>query len=452
MTIDSALAQAIASSLRTTSTTVGEVAEWLASIETAGDFAVVERDLAQLDGWAIDPATGDLSHATGRFFSIRGVDTQITVDGQSTHWQQPAIDQSDIGVLGLLGTVSDGTLRLLVQAKMEPGNERLVQVSPTVQATASNFERVHQGAATPYLDSFGAPDRPPAGAHFLLRQAQSEQGNRYLGKRNLNAIVVEEEGHIEVDDPRFRWLTLADLLLLSGGRDLLHMDTRSILGSLPLDDRFSAPADTTATLDWWAAMRARVTLERSTLPLAQVNAWSLRQGRLEREAPSPFSVVGVHVTASSREVTSWDQPLVKNTAGPAGTLLVRQREQGWEVLASVVTGFGVASVVELGPSLSTWSRGEVAVDLDESGGLEDLAQAGRIVFDNDLPEEGGRFLHSSVRHRIVDVSDASEGRLPDASRWLSLPEVREIGRTTTLLNMELRSLLSCLPADCRGIG
>ncbi len=447
-----ALAAALQRSLVEQSASPSEIEDWLATAEGAGAFAVEPRALEDLDGWVVDEHTHDISHTSGRFFSVRGADVSITVDGEETRWQQPVILQPDVGILGLVAAPVGGVLRFLVQAKMEPGNRRLVQVSPTVQATASNFERVHRGSPTPYLEHFQRTDG--TGTVTLVDQLQTEQAGRYLRKRNRNAIVVVEHARVAVGDDRFRWLTLADLAALTAGDDLLHMDTRSILGSLPLTTEPSDPevdtGDITEIVACVAALARRTVVRTDVVALRDIDPWSLADGRVAAAEPSPFTVLGVRVRASHREVGAWDQPLVHNAPGARATLLVQRRDGVVRVLVVAATGLGVRADVELGPSVVEWPAGEREVVLDRHAHeVAAAAASGTVRFDNSLPEEGGRFFHSSTWHRIVQLPDDAELPERDARRWLDLAQLRTLGRTTSLLNMELRSLLACLPLDLR---
>lgn len=449
---DAGLGPAIQRSLREPTTSRQDVVDWLTGIEASGDFSVAERDLGGLDRWYVDHDSGDIAHESGRFFAVRGADVTITAEGEAHHWQQPVIIQTDVGVLGLVAALADGVLRFLVQAKMEPGNRRLVQVSPTVQATASNFQRVHQGDATPYLELFQEPERQPAVVGTLVSQLQSEQANRYLMKRNLNAVVLADAARIAPLDGRFRWVTLADLLELAEGDDLLHMDTRSILGSLPFADATRGAADSGSITAWLAGIASGIRTDVRLMPLRDVTGWGSAGGRIARDVDSPFEVVGVRVTASNREVGAWDQPLIRNAPGAVATLVTRLDDDGPQVLLSGVTGLGVRDRVELGPSLVDWALGEPSVPLGRDDEVRAAAAAADVVFEASLPEEGGRFLHSSVLHRIVVVAP---GDLPDPGptrRWATLDQVQRLGSGTSLLSMELRSLLACLPVSLRTAG
>ena len=46
------------------------------------------------------------------------------------------------------------TNKYLLQAKVEPGNINKIQISPTVQATKSNYLRIHGGKTIAFLKFF----------------------------------------------------------------------------------------------------------------------------------------------------------------------------------------------------------------------------------------------------------------------------------------------------------
>ena len=90
-----------------------------------------------------------------------------------------------------------------MQAKIEPGNINLVQLSPTLQATRSNYTCVHKGKKPLYLDYFTGEKN----VYVLVDQLQSEQGARFLHKRNRNIIVeVPENEDLEVYN-NFIWVS-----------------------------------------------------------------------------------------------------------------------------------------------------------------------------------------------------------------------------------------------------
>jgi len=62
-----------------------------------------------------------LHHNTGKFFSIQGIDINTNF-GIKYKWQQPIINQPEIGFLGIIVKKINGILHFLLQAKIELGN------------------------------------------------------------------------------------------------------------------------------------------------------------------------------------------------------------------------------------------------------------------------------------------------------------------------------------------
>lgn len=199
---------------------------WLAARRRANRFRVERIPFAGLDGWAFDPATGNLGHRSGRFFTVEGLHA-TGAQGPFREWHQPIISQPEVGILGILVKEFDGVLHLLMQAKMEPGNRNVLQLSPTVQATRSNYTRVHQGASVRYIEYFTDPRR----GRVLADALQSEHGSWFLGKRNRNMIVEALDDVPPADD--FCWLTLHQVAELLHRDNLVNMDSRTVLAGIP---------------------------------------------------------------------------------------------------------------------------------------------------------------------------------------------------------------------------
>ena len=99
--------------------------------------------------WKLD--SKKISHKSGKFFSICGVKIETNWGGV---WSQPIIHQPEIGILGIISKKLIIKYIFLLQAKIEPGNINKVQLSPTLQATKSNYTKVHGGKSPNYLNYF----------------------------------------------------------------------------------------------------------------------------------------------------------------------------------------------------------------------------------------------------------------------------------------------------------
>jgi dTDP-4-dehydro-6-deoxy-alpha-D-glucopyranose 2,3-dehydratase len=198
-----------------------EILAWLEAKRLTQHLHVKPIPLADLRRWSFDSRSGDLVHDRGGFFAIRGLEVR-TNSGPVKHWTQPIMDQPEIGLLGMLVRKINGIIYLLIQAKAEPGNVGGVQLAPTVQATRSNFTRIHEGRSTPYLEYFLGEGR----GKTLFDQHQTEQGARFYRKRNRNMIVMLDERETLEPHPDFRWVTLGQLKRLMEHNDTVNMDAR----------------------------------------------------------------------------------------------------------------------------------------------------------------------------------------------------------------------------------
>ena len=236
--------------------------DWFAERRLANTYRGSPVPLDRLDGWRLDPETGNLAHHSGRFFSVEGL--EVTTDHREIgSWCQPIIRQPETGILGILVKEFGGVPHCLMQAKMEPGNINLLQLAPTVQATRSNYQRVHQGSAVPYLEHFrDAPEQ-----HVLSDVLQSEQGSWFYRKRNRN-MVVEVRGPV-AEHEDFRWVTLGQLHALLHEDNLVNMDARTVLSCFP--GGFEGAAESTSDS---SAPGARH--RRSADPAPQHDSWTPR--------------------------------------------------------------------------------------------------------------------------------------------------------------------------------
>jgi len=285
---DGLSAQVMRSALATDSTdgTVAELKgfhQWFTDYTAADQSTVTEIPFAGLTGWRFEGATGNLVHESGRFFSIRGLRVRSD-QGPICSWSQPIIVQPEVGVLGILVKKFNGVLHCLMQAKMEPGNHagshNGIQLSPTVQATRSNYTGVHGGKPVPYIEYF----RTPLAHHVLADVLHSEQGSWFHRKRNRNMIVEVAEDITPL--PGFHWLSIGQLHELLRTDDLVNMDARTVLSCLPFATPGRSGTHAFAGDAFRSALMGRSarTRRRSTLPVTS-GAGSPTRGCASRSTP-----------------------------------------------------------------------------------------------------------------------------------------------------------------------
>ncbi len=203
-----------------------EIKNWLNKKNSEVLVEVEQIEFSKLENWSFINNYSKLVHNSGRFFTIEGINVK-TNWGELKEWDQPIINQPEIGYLGIITKEINGILYFLLQAKIEPGNINNIQLSPTLQATKSNYSQVHGGKAPLYLEYF----KERKNITVLLDQLQSEQGARFLRKRNRTIIIQVYEDITVLDE--FVWLTLGQIKKLILEDNLVNMDTRTVISGIP---------------------------------------------------------------------------------------------------------------------------------------------------------------------------------------------------------------------------
>ena len=124
----------------------------------------------------------------------------------------------------------NGVPHYLVNAKFEPGNYKLIQISPTLQATFSNISKAHKGNQPKYLKYFLRPKKN--NCEIIFKQWFSEEGGRLNYKRNLGMLInnlSNERMKIEED---FKWITLIQIKQLILENAIINPHLRSLVSFL----------------------------------------------------------------------------------------------------------------------------------------------------------------------------------------------------------------------------
>ncbi|MGC5010642.1 NDP-hexose 2,3-dehydratase family protein [Streptosporangium sp. DT93] len=426
----------------------------------------------ELAGWSVQPGTGNLVHDSGKFFVIEGLRVR-TRQGPVGEWSQPIINQPEIGILGILIKEFDGVLHCLMQSKMEPGNCNGLQLSPTVQATWSNYTRVHKGSPVPYLDYFVDADRHRVVTDVL----QSEQGSWFYRKRNRN-MIVEVTEDVELLDG-FCWLTIGQLHRLLSMDDMINMDSRTVLSCLPFSGSglattfpFSADPFRSALmrsvsedhgalhtnrqiLSWITESRTRYEIRTDRIDLAAVEGWRRTEDRISHEDGRYFDIIAVDVRAHGREVGGWTQPMIEPHRIGVIAFVIKEISGVLHVLVNARVEAGYLDVVELAPTVQcTPENYEHLPEEALPPFLTEVLTAppSRIRFDSVHSEEGGRFYHARNRYMAVEAPPGIDLKVPPGFRWMTLHQLVSLMQHSHYVNVQARNLTACMYSLAGGSG
>lgn len=436
------------------------IMEWVQEMNKKFVVNVKEIPMEPEDFWFYNTEKGTIENRKGSFFSIRGI-KYYRRDG--AYSEQPIIYQREIGFLGIICKEIDGIMYFLMQAKVEPGNVNCVQISPTIQATKSNFQQAHGGKVPNYFSYFENSKK----YDIIFDQIQSEQGMRFYKKRNRN-IMIRVDEDIEVL-PAFKWMTLGQIKELMKIDNLVNMDTRTVLSCIPFSTYYYTDSERKEIEDcisdkylYSSIFKANIQdgLERvfnfqnnvkmfmdikaKLVPLNELKTWTIDDQGIHCTEEANFDVRYYDIEISGREVRNWKQPLVKAKGTGTFGLMISKHEGMYKFLVAVRAEIGAFDTIEIGPSIFQEpvhsNNSDYIIDMFN----ERLKTGEGVLKDSLFSEEGGRFYHEQNRNVIMEVPYIQPEKLPRGYFWLTYSSLNCLIQINNCLNIQLRNLLSVI--------
>ena len=452
--------------------TTDQILGWMKSQNEEVVSNIMQIPISELRGWSY--RDDRIRHNSGKFFSIDGI--HIRTNYRNTpEWDQPIINQPEIGFLGFIVKKFNGVLHFLLQAKIEPGNLNIVQLSPTLQATRSNYTRVHGGKAPTYLEYFnGEKD-----VLILVDQLQSEQGARFLHKRNRNIIVeVGEDEELEVKEG-YIWASLGQIKELLRYPNVVNMDSRTVIScinfgsysehSLRLLDAVkrmngihSSKPDSFLysvlsgdnhlnelqdIIQWITSLKFKYELDVTPVGISEMKNWIYDGNTIHHETGKYFDVMGCRVEIGNREVVSWDQPMVRSAQEGLMGFIVKKINGIYHFLVQAKLESGNFDIVEMAPTVQcltgNYRKGKNEYTIPY---LEQILNAPKykIWYSSYQSEEGGRFFQEQNLNIIVEVGEEFPIEVEENYCWITLNQMLSFVTYNNYLNIAARSLLSAI--------
>ena len=446
---------------------ISSTVHWIQTQNEAVEISIKKAPFNKLDKWHFGKVNGNLRHETGKFFSIDGIKVN-TNWGNIKEWSQPIINQPETGFLGFIVKNIEGVLQFLVQAKIEPGNVNFVQLSPTLQATRSNYQQTHGGKKPLYLEYFQNATKE----QILLDQLQSEQGARFLSKRNRNIIIKVEE-NIEIYE-NFIWLTLSEIKSLMQLDNVVNMDVRTIISCISFGNFSSETIDIFNHLNkseiyqekflrsallkdgahhsieeiitFITRIKSVNDLNVKHIPLTEMKEWVVTEDEIKRTDGKYFKIIGVEVEIGNREVVKWSQPMVEPAQEGLCAFVCKELDGILHFVVQAKLECGNHDIIELAPTVQTLTGDYKQTSKENLPFLDYVLKAkeSSIYFDTLQSEEGGRFYKEQNRNMIVMASDAISDELPENYTWMTLNQLHVFIKFNNYLNIQARNLIAAI--------
>ena len=199
-------------------------------------------------------------------------------------------------------------------------------------------------------------------------------------------------------------------------------------------------------------LKKKYFITRKVIPLNNLKNWNYNKKNIIHKNGKYFSVIGIKIKSNSREISEWEQPIIKeNSLGLSG-FIVKKINSTYHYLVrfSLKPGLRDARLtctVRTSDAKSCLSNKNYSSLMDN-----DLMKyyikkyfntdKGKVIYSKIHSDEGGRFFHSQSKNIIVKISDDEKIRLNSNYIWMSHNQVLHFIKKG-IFNIEARLLFAC---------
>lgn len=406
-----------------------ELIDWINKQKITNRLKIKKKNKDKLNQWHFKENL--IYHTNKNFFKIK----PYIFEQLKKKWYQPLILQKEEGVLGIIKKKKSNVDYYLLQAKAEPGNINSIQISPTVQATKSNYLRKHGGKKTFFLNFFLKKVKK---IKILSSLKLSEQGTRFLQKKNRN-ILIEIKNINLPKKSNFRWLTKENIKYLMKKNNVLNMDTISIFSSVIKKNLADQPVNSffelKSTLNKFKKI---LKLKKKITTFSSLKNWKVNNHQIFDLKKAFFSIFFIEVKANEREVKNWDQPIISDHHSSLNGFIISEYNNTTHYLFKITYEPGF-----IAPKFtSTISEKNFLPKNIKKIKFSNLFKKKYFLLNIVNSDEGGRFLNNQSRNIVCQVNDYKKVKLPKNYTWVSHNQVIEL-INKNLVTIEARNLFAC---------
>lgn len=384
--------------------------------------------LNKTDGWFFDD---NIRHISNKFFKIFGYSIKTNFP-KKLSYDQPLISQNEIGYLVIFKANIEKKSFFLLQLKVEPGNKNIIQLSPTIQATKSNYTRVHKGKKTKFIEYIRKKK------DYLLDTNQPEQGSMYLNKLNKNLVIKTKK--LKALPNNFMWLSKSEIKALSKKNNLLNMDTISIFSCYLKKDLIHKPINSfQQIMKKYKDFNKKFFLKIARKSLYKMKGWNYQEYQIYDKKKKFFKIESFNIKTNFREVNFWSQPLVSDYKKKLNVLFYKRKNNTSHYLSKII--------LEPGYNIPKFTSTIIMNNTENLKVITLFAQKNKInlskkILDVIHSDEGGRFDNNSSKNIVYEVNNTDVLERQNYI-WISYNQMLEMIKKK-LVTIELRNLFGTL--------
>ena len=323
-----------------------------------------------------------------------------------------------------------------MQSKIEPGNINGIQISPTVQATESNYLRKHGGKKTLFLDYFLKKKKK---SNFISKIKLSEQGSRFLKKKNWNILVETKNTNIPLKK-NYCWFTRENIKYLINKKNMVNMDTISVFSSVIKKNINEKKLNSDAYIK--SQLNRKIKLERKKINFKNLKGWKINKSSISDIYNKYFSIFFIDVIANLREVKKWEQPIIGDHFSSLNGFLTSKINNTKHYLLKIVSEPGFdqlkfsSTIFEKNFPLKSKKNVKFLSFFKKKDCLMNVVNS----------DEGGRFLNNQTINMILDIKYLKKINLTKDFTWASHNQVVNLINQNKM-TIEARNLFACYNID-----
>jgi oxidase EvaA len=417
-------------------------------------FEIRSIDLNQCINWIYDNDSGFIKNSDDSFFDIRGYDSD-----NPKLIASPLIFQPEIGELVLFSTIIDNQLFFLVQAKAEPGNVDLFQLTTTIQATKSNLQMKHKGKSPLYSSILKYQD---IAENTILDYELQEPSNFFYKKNNRNRIILLDS--IEVINDNFIFLNFLQIKEFIRADYLVSPSLKSVISCIDLPLAFKMvlchktlpitfdnydinsnliDLDNDFILYVNNKINESVDLNESVTEIAldKLDNWHWINNEFAHKDGKQFRIIFCEISLIGREITRWHQPFLQSIEHFTNILLSVVFNGVRYYLIRLSSALGSETVFEIFPTISSYHSDS---QLLLNSLFKNYGFNYRKRYSLYWSEEGGRFMKESVLNEYYDLEADAINFKNENFHWITLSTIHHFITNTNYVSIYLRNMISLL--------
>ncbi|HYK74374.1 MAG TPA: NDP-hexose 2,3-dehydratase family protein, partial [Pseudoneobacillus sp.] len=181
--------------------------------------------------------------------------------------------------------------------------------------------------------------------------------------------------------------------------------------------------------------------------LTDLSSWNISDDGVFNKSEKSFEVLFCDIEIEGREVTRWDQPLLKPKDMELIIFLMKKINGVPHFLIRLTKEYGIYDGVEIGASMHIAKSELDVIHNDEIKNylIRKYKERTNIVNTSLLSEEGGRFYHEQNLYLIIQADeDFNSINVNNEYFWVTLGQLNYFIQSDNFVNIQARNLFTLI--------